>query len=512
MVVSLIAAASLFVAAALSASSAFATTVIVVPPTGMANPANFPNAMTNARDYYLANTACNADATCDEFQIAYPASFWPLVFLPDWCTTDCQKWDVSVDDGTTQVVGLVNAALEASDDPIVLFGHSQGSAVISNAMRALANLSPADKARLQIVLAGNIDNPAGGLWSRLGFLGRVPVVDVTTGLPTPTDTGFTFTSIIMQYDGVGNAPKYWGNALAVANAVAGFLFLHGTTLAPDEKSSVVPDYYPSVQDYLDAVYDPANAKTDGHGNTYVVVPTPVLPIVMPLLALGRLTHTTALVQPFVDLVSPMLRVLIDLGYDATEDPGVYSTLSLLPFSLRTDPLKVLGDLARALAQGVHDAFTAGPTPPVAPVSVVAKVAPESAADLHHDSAPVKGVAETIAGDDEEVSTPEPASSLPEPESSATAAVTADGDVDSTEPSAPTEHDAPPAEDDPVETESRTKTDEPEHAGNASSPVEKTQDAPQTGDRDTTKPAADKPGRPAAADRPDAARDAPDEAA
>ena len=493
-------------AAVLSASSTFAATVIIVPPTGMANPASFPNAMTNARDYYLADTACNADSTCDEFQIAYPASFWPLVFLPDWCTTDCQKWDVSVDDGTTQVIGLINAALQASDDPIVLFGHSQGSAVISNAMRALANLSAVDKARLQIVLAGNIDNPAGGLWSRLGFLGRVPVVDVTTGLPTPTDTGFTFRSIIMQYDGVGNAPKYWGNALAVANAVAGFLYLHGTTLAPDEKSSVVPDYYPSVEDYLDAVYDPANAKTDGHGNTYVVVPTPVLPIVMPLLALGRLTHTTALVQPFVNLVSPMLRVLVDLGYDATEDPGVYSTLSLLPFSLRTDPLKVLEDLAHALAQGVHDAFTAGPTPPAAPVAAVGKVTPTSAVDLHHDSAAVEGVAAAITGDGTS-SAPEPTSSTPDPEPSTPAVVTADGDADSTEPAAPTEHVTPPAEDDPDKTESRSETVDSETAENASPPARKAKDAPPADDRDATKPAADKPERPAAADRPDASDEA-----
>lgn len=366
-----LAAITLCASTVFTAAFAFGATVLIVPPTGMPDPALVPNAMANAQRYYLKNTVCGTPGACpaDEVTvISYPASFWPITFLPHWCETNCQKWDVSVQDGAGQLESGIQQALDSTEDEVVVFGHSQGSAVISNSLRYFATrLSAEDKARLQVVLTGNIDNPAGGLWSRLGFLGHIPILDLTTGLPTPTDTGIRFTSIIMQYDGVGNAPKYWGNLLSVANAVAGFVYLHGTTLAPDEYSAGcrlpncgVPDYYPSVDDYLAAVYDPANAEQDSFGNTYVVVPSPTLPIAMPFLDLAARTNTMGLVAPIVRLVSPVLRVLIDLGYDPDEEPGTYSTLSILPFSLKTNPVRVLDDLTHAVVQGIHDALNGGP--------------------------------------------------------------------------------------------------------------------------------------------------------
>lgn len=367
-----LAAITLCASTVFTAASAFGATVLIVPPTGMPDPTLVPHAMSNAQQYYLKNTVCGTPGACpahDVTAISYPASFWPITFLPHWCETNCQKWDVSVQDGAGKLESNIQHAFDNTEDEVVVFGHSQGSAVISNSLRYFSTrLSVEDKARLQVVLTGNIDNPAGGLWSRLGFLGHIPILDLTTGLPTPTDTGIRFTSIIMQYDGVGNAPKYWGNLLSVANAVAGFVYLHGTTLAPDEYSAGcrlpkcgVPDYYPSIEDYLAAVYDPANAEQDSFGNTYVVVPSPTLPIVMPFLDLAVRTNTMGLVAPMVRLVSPVLRVLIDLGYDPDEDPGTYSTLSVLPFSVKTNPVRVLDDLAQAVVQGVHDALNGGPT-------------------------------------------------------------------------------------------------------------------------------------------------------
>jgi PE-PPE domain len=368
---SAIAAIVLGVGAVCAPVVAFGATLVFVPPTGMPDPLG--EAVKNAQTYYLHNTACREPGKCDEVRIDYPASFWPLVFLPRWCADDCQKWDVSVQDGVEQLTFAMGRALAGTDDKVVLFGHSQGAAVISDTMRSLSDtLTDEEKARLEVVLTGNIDNPAGGLWSRLGFLGHVPILDVTTGLPTPTDTGIKFTSIIMQYDGVGNSPKYWGNPLAVANAIAGFVYLHGTTLSPDmysprEPCAIancrVPDYYPTVEEYMAAVRDPANAKTDQFGNTYITVPTATLPIVMPFLDLAARTHTSAFVKPLVDLVSPVLRVLIDLGYDPNEDPGVYAPLSILPFSLATNPITVLDDLGKAVVQGIHDAINGGTTPP-----------------------------------------------------------------------------------------------------------------------------------------------------
>jgi hypothetical protein len=387
--VSIIATILLGVAAVCAPVVAFGATLVFVPPTGMPDPLG--EAVKNAQTYYLNDTACREPGRCDEVKIDYPASFWPLVFLARWCAADCQKWDVSVQDGVEQLTFAMGRALAGTDDKVVLFGHSQGAAVISNTLRSLSDtLTAEEKARLEVVLTGNIDNPAGGLWSRLGFFGHIPILDVTTGLPTPTDTGVKFTSIIMQYDGVGNAPKYWGNPLAVANAIAGFVYLHGTTLSPDryspqEPCSIpncrVPDYYPTVDEYLAAVRDPANAKTDQFGNTYITVPTATLPIVMPFLDLAARTRTTAFVKPLVDLVSPVLRVLIDLGYDPNEDPGVYAPLSILPFSPTTNPLAVLDDLAQAVVQGIHDAINGGPTSPASLPPATRAVSAQDAASV-----------------------------------------------------------------------------------------------------------------------------------
>lgn len=453
-----------------------AATVVFVPPTGM--PVPLPDSMVNAQNYYLGGTACEGAGTCDVVGISYPASFWPLSFLPRWCAVDCQKWDVSVQDGMTELALAMGAALAGTDDEVVLYGHSQGSAVISNTLAALAStLSDDDKARLQVVLSGNIDNPAGGLWSRLGFLGQIPFLDVTTGLPTPTDTGITFTSIIMEYDGVGDAPKYWGNPLAVLNAIAGFMYLHGSTLSPDKYSPSLPcqvpncqtpGYYPSVQEYLDAVYDPANARQDEYGNTYIVVPSPTLPIVMPLLELASRTNTTALVRPFVDLISPVLRVLIDLGYDRTEDPGVYAPLSILPFSLRTNPLAVLDDLVQAVEQGIHDAVN-GPDAPEQTTKTVAvetlsdtgKDAPDPAlveADVIQDDVVEDDVVqddvvqdETPAADEESTDTEDPTDA---PEATDESDETGTETVDDAEPAEEVE----PAEDEAPETPATTEPD------------------------------------------------------
>lgn len=332
-IVSVLVVLALGLAAVFTAALALGATALVVPGTGTPNPDTYPEYVQDARNYYLGDTPCGAAGACltlgeDLIGIDYPASFWPLTFIPGWCAADCQKWDVSVGEGVANLAAALAAALGADpQDPlqdVVVFGHSQGAAVVSNTLRTLGtSLSQAQKDRVQIVVTGNVDNPAGGMWSRIGFLGRIPFIDLTTGLPTPTDTGIRFTSIAMQYDGASNAPKYWGNVLSLLNAVAGFAYLHGTTLIPDERTPVgVPDFYPTVEEYLAAVYDPANAKRDAAGNTYIVVPSPILPITLPFLDVAARTGTTWLVKPIVDLVSPVLRVLIDLGYDPHEEPGV----------------------------------------------------------------------------------------------------------------------------------------------------------------------------------------------
>ena len=64
-----------------------------------------------------------------------------------------------------------------------------------------------------------------------------------------------------MYDGVADFPQWLANPVAVANAIAGFQYIHGTYLAPDsgEPATDTPyGYTPEeVQDYISA------AQADG---------------------------------------------------------------------------------------------------------------------------------------------------------------------------------------------------------------------------------------------------------
>jgi hypothetical protein len=79
-----------------------------------------------------------------------------------------------------------------------------------------------------------------------------------------------------------------------------------------------------------------------------------LPIVRPILALAGRTGTTPIVKPIVDLMAPTLRVLIDLGYDRSINPGVYTPFKLIPI---INPVRLAADLDGAAVEGVRDALS-----------------------------------------------------------------------------------------------------------------------------------------------------------
>jgi hypothetical protein len=73
-----------------------------------------------------------------------------------------------------------------------------------------------------------------------------------------------------------------------------------------------------------------------------------------------------LVKPLVDLTSPAAKVLIDLGYNWSGDPGKTQWLSPLPFSLTTDPIKVGFDLVAAIGEGINNVIGGGGSMMIAP--------------------------------------------------------------------------------------------------------------------------------------------------
>ncbi len=341
-----------------AAPTASAVTALVAPGTGTPDANVIAGYLENARDYYMTATPCTIENNCDLVGINYPASFWPLFFRPRWCVPGrCDKWDDSVADGLNSFnSALTNLLATDPDEEIVLFGYSQGGAIVSDQLRLIQDLDPALKERLSVVLIGNIDNPVGGPWSLLGFLGTIPIVDVTTGMPTIVDTGIPTTSVHFEYDGVGDSPIYWGNLPAVLNAVAGFWYVHGQMLWPNGYNETgLPNAYTpeELADQMDPVSHPENVNYDRYGNPFITIPTRTLPIMIPFLNFGRDFGLSWLIEPLVDLVSPALRVIIDTAYDRTLDPGIPRYLSLLPFNPKLNLFEVADDFAQALGEGVE---------------------------------------------------------------------------------------------------------------------------------------------------------------
>src|SRR5712675_1449631 len=105
---------------------------------------------------------------------------------------------------------------------------------------------------LSFVLIGNPCRKYGGYTIPVGQL---------IGLVTPPDTQYQVVDVARQYDGWADAPTDPNNQLAVANAMAGGLFIH--------------------TDYTNVNLNDPNNVTWKEGNiTYVLVPTQIVPLLL----------------------------------------------------------------------------------------------------------------------------------------------------------------------------------------------------------------------------------------
>jgi hypothetical protein len=341
-----------------TAAFTLAATALIVPGTGTPNANVVAGYKENADSYYIApfNPACTLQNNCNLQGINYPAQFWPIP-LPGWGGLSGAKWNDSTGQGIANLDAALTAALPTATpaNPVIIFGYSQGGNIVSREKATLSGLTDAQKAALSFVMIGNTNRPNGGLFERLAFLGTVPIWDVTFGLPAPTNTGIKTTDIAFEYDGVSDFPLYPINLLADLNAIAGFWYTHGTYLAPNENSDPgeIPDleYTPAELDA--ALKDPANQTVYGD-TTYITIPTKTLPIVRPFLEFGGFTHTSFIIKPLVDLVAPVLRVLIDTGYDRSLSPGVPAPFRLIPL---INPITLTQDLINAAGEGVKAAIS-----------------------------------------------------------------------------------------------------------------------------------------------------------
>ena len=392
-VVAMVAAVVLAVSSTLTAAVSLAAVALIVPGTGTPDPSVPPlgtNYMENAVDYYIQPLDPACATTCTPEPVPYIAQFWPFPFA-GWGGLNGAKWNVSVASGVSSLNTRIDAVDPAED--VVIFGYSQGATVSSLVKRQLADANGGViPEKYSFVLIGNPNRPNGGLFERLAMLGTVPVLDATFGQPTPTDTtvlpGVNTTDIAFQYDGVADFPANPLNALAVLNALAGFWYIHGNYLSPrgTQPPTELPYGYtiPELEAAMDCAQSPKNCQTY-NDTLYITIPAKTLPIMQPLLDIGAATGTTALIKPFVDLISPVTRVLIELGYDRSN----YGRPT--PFTIFTpiNPGKLTVDLTQAVVQGIRDALgDIGVTPPAAPAApapatsstVAARTTSEPAAD------------------------------------------------------------------------------------------------------------------------------------
>lgn len=363
--VSLCTAVVLGIASAFVAALAYGATALIVPGTGTPNADVVDGYRENAWSRYI-DIACTFDCSePDLVGIPYPASFWPVSFIPGWCVTGrCDKWNVSVGEGTENLLEALAPFLDPeSDEDVYIFGYSQGGAVVANALTELALLDLPDsvKDRLKAVTIGGIENPDGGLWQRLAwlqlFLGNpIPILDLSFDPAMPVDIGIDTTSIGFEYDPVVYAPKYWGNPFAILNMIAAFDEVHGYYLTPNGNSDSPMAYGyddETLAPQLNCGLNPGNCRTDSFGNTYIMIPATSLPLTNLIRSLADSLGIGGLAKPFIDLVEPVVREMVDLGYDWSGDPGVPSRSTILPFKIFQNWLKVGYDFAVAAVKGVE---------------------------------------------------------------------------------------------------------------------------------------------------------------
>uniref|UniRef100_A0A5Q5BFU7 PE-PPE-like protein n=2 Tax=unclassified Mycobacterium TaxID=2642494 RepID=A0A5Q5BFU7_MYCSS len=363
-IVSLIATVGLWLASTFAAAIAFGAIALIVPGTGTHNVTTDTQYRENAANRYIdpSGVPCTSEDGCDLRGVDYPASFWPIP-LPGWCPgLTCDTWNKSVGEGVTNLntdLAGILADPANDDEDIIVFGYSQGGAVVSRAMYDIAELDEETRDRITVVTIGNINNPQ-GLWSRLSFLRYIPLLDVSFGPQLPTDIGVKSTNYSFEYDPVGDAPQYWGNPLAMLNALMAFEYVHGYYLDPN--SNGPNDSMPYGYDNVSLAAAIAAAPKRVHGDaTFVLIPQRgTLPIFMPLVDLGNATGTSAFIEPVIRLLQPVTKLLIDLGYDRTTNPGIARNLSILPFNpFAFNPVQFSVDFVEAIVQGIEDAFNGG---------------------------------------------------------------------------------------------------------------------------------------------------------
>ena len=173
-------------------------------------------------------------------------------------------------------VNLQKAIASTSGKKIVM-AYSQAGYIVTMWVAAHAHDANApSRDDLTFIVFGNPQRAIGG-FSR-----------ATGGASTPSKTGYRVIDVSREYDLESDFPTNPFNALAVANAFAGYLLIHTDYTGVD-------------------INDPRNLVKTVDDTTYVLVPTDNLPLLQPLRMLG--------LNALADQLNPALKKIVDAGYD-----------------------------------------------------------------------------------------------------------------------------------------------------------------------------------------------------
>ena len=315
---------------------AAATLTVAVPSCAAANAAT-ALLMSGTQSCLLSGTACVPESVPTPAQDAQipildpalagdtlvnvptPEQLWPLTGLRT------ATLEVSVAGG----VQNLNTAILTTPGPKAVVGISQSAVIIASEQALLMTEAGAPPpSELSFVAFADPVSPNGGLLTRFPWLQNIPLLRLG---PTaaPPDTPYDTTIINRQYDGFSDFPQYPRNLLADANAVAGIAYLHAAPVPIN----------PAV-DQITSVTDSAGGTT-----TYVLVPTPTLPLLTPLQQIGVPSSVIA-------KLNAVLKPVVDVGYNrSASQVGVTTPAQLSPSraAIRSVARSVGGSRTRSAA-------------------------------------------------------------------------------------------------------------------------------------------------------------------
>jgi hypothetical protein len=156
-------------------------------------------------------------------------------------------------------------------------------------------------------------------------------LDQTATGATPTETAganpgdITTRDYAGQYDPIADAPTNPANMLAMANAGMGTMFVHLNYANIDQNNAVLQDTVGDTEYYL--------------------IPTYPVPLLMPLDMIPVLGPIAA------DTLDPLVRMLVETGYDRTISPG---TPTSADFTYFPNPIQVARNIPVAIQTGLDN--------------------------------------------------------------------------------------------------------------------------------------------------------------